>query len=61
MAGRPPSKKKPAAGAETSLTIAEQTAAFLQSGGEIEQIKTGTTGQVFTTGRKHIVINSSRQ
>ncbi len=59
MAGRPPKKKKVAVGSETSSSIAEQTAAFLKAGGEIEQIKKGTSGQVQTTGRKHIVISSN--
>ncbi|TQV78205.1 hypothetical protein FKG94_14130 [Exilibacterium tricleocarpae] len=37
-------KKQPAA-VETSLSIAEQTKIFLQTGGEIQQIKSGVSGK----------------
>ena len=34
------------AATETSMSIAEQTAAFLKAGGEINHIPSGTSGQV---------------
>lgn len=39
------SKKKQPAGSETSLSIEEKTRAFLESGGEVQQIRTGVSGQ----------------
>ena len=39
------SKKKQPAGSETSLSIEEKTKAFLESGGKIEQISSGVSGQ----------------
>ena len=47
MAGKPKaaSKKKQPAAMETSQTIEEQTQAFLSSGGKIEQINSGVSGQ----------------
>ena len=38
------------------LTIAEQTAAFLKAGGQIDQIPQGKSGQPSLAGPKHIVI-----
>lgn len=55
MAKKSPNKK-PAAASETSDSIAEQTAAFLKSGGAIEQIASGTSGQSVVTGKKHITL-----
>ncbi len=34
------------AASETSMSIAEQTAAFLKAGGEISRIPSGTSGQI---------------
>ena len=34
------------------LTIAEQTAIFIKAGGKVEQIPSGVSGQVYTTGAK---------
>lgn len=52
-------KKKQATPIETSLSIEEQTKAFLAGGGVIDQVKQGVSGQEFVTGRKrHIVISS---
>ncbi|PLW83075.1 hypothetical protein CWI75_06535 [Kineobactrum sediminis] len=42
---RAPAKKKQPAAVETSMSIEEQTQAFLQSGGEIQNIKSGISGQ----------------
>ncbi|MCW8886035.1 MAG: hypothetical protein OQK12_12410 [Motiliproteus sp.] len=48
------SKKK--APTETHQTIEEQTKAFLESGGKIQQIDTGVTGQEKLSGPRHIVL-----
>lgn len=39
------SKKKQPAGSETSISIEQKTKAFLESGGQIEQIRSGVSGQ----------------
>jgi hypothetical protein len=44
--------------AETSASIAEQTAAFLKSGGKIEEVPRGVSGQTSMAARKHITISS---
>ena len=49
-----PAKKKQAAPTETSHSIEEQTKAFLEKGGTIEQIEAGASGQEFVRGRQHI-------
>ncbi|WP_375538273.1 hypothetical protein, partial [Pseudomonas chlororaphis] len=41
------SKAKPAPAVETSESINDQIAAFLKSGGEIQQIAKGVSGQTF--------------
>lgn len=46
--------KKKAAADETSASIAKQTAEFLESGGKIEIIQNGVSGQESVAGRKHI-------
>lgn len=40
----------------TSLSIEEQTARFLASGGKIQQIPLGVSGQVATSGPRHITL-----
>lgn len=50
-------KKQPAA-TETSQSIAEQTEAFLKSGGKIQQINSGVSGQESLAGRKHISLGN---
>ena len=48
MAGKPlrqTSSKKSAAASETSESVAEQTRAFLESGGKIEVIESGIGGK----------------
>lgn len=40
----------------THLSIEEQTAAFLKSGGKIQQIPTGVSGQTNLAGPKHITL-----
>lgn len=42
---RAPAKKKQPAAVETSTSIEEQTQMFLQSGGKIQNIKSGISGQ----------------
>ncbi|GAA3916849.1 hypothetical protein [Litoribacillus peritrichatus] len=53
------SKKKETQAVETSLSIEEQTRAFLSAGGNIEQVNTGVSGQQSMKGTKHIVLNPS--
>lgn len=50
--------KKPPASIN-SESIAEQTEAFLKSGGQIQEIKTGVSGQSAPTGRRHITIGNN--
>ncbi len=45
-------KKTSASKQKDQLTIAEQTAIFLKAGGKVEQIPSGVSGQVNTTGAK---------
>jgi len=62
MAGKPKTaaaKKKQPAAVETSLSIEEQTLAFLKSGGEIEQINSGVSGQQSMAGPKHITLGNT--
>ena len=54
-----PAKKKEAVATETSNSIASQTQAFLESGGVIEQVAAGVSGQSFTVGRKHISLGNT--
>lgn len=51
------SKKKEAA-AETSLSIEEQTKAFLAAGGKVEQINSGISGQPSMSPPKPFTIDS---
>ena len=51
-------KRGQAAPVETSASIAEQTAAFLKSGGKVEEIPRGVSGQTSLTARKHITIST---
>lgn len=46
--------KKPEKDAITTLTIKEQTAAFLKSGGVVEYVGKGKSGQIYPTGSKQI-------
>jgi len=46
------SKPKAAPAVETSESIDAQVAAFLKSGGEIQQIAKGVSGQVFGTSKQ---------
>ncbi|MEH6822961.1 MAG: hypothetical protein V7629_03510 [Motiliproteus sp.] len=52
------SKKKKAAQTETTLSIQEQTAAFLKAGGEIQVINSGVSGQANLAGPKHITLGN---
>ncbi|MFA7553971.1 MAG: hypothetical protein WCY88_06950 [Spongiibacteraceae bacterium] len=63
MAAKPtraPAKKKQPAAVETSLSIAEQTKAFLKSGGAIEAINSGVSGQQSMAGPKHITLGNNK-
>ena len=40
----------------SSMSIEEQTARFLASGGKIQQIPLGVSGQVATSGPRHITL-----
>ncbi|MCL7943707.1 hypothetical protein [Marinobacter sp. ATCH36] len=51
--------KKPAQATLTTATIEEQTAAFLKSGGTIEYVGKGKSGQFASTGSKQINLNAS--
>ena len=51
-------RRSPATPAETSKSIAEQTAAFLKAGGKVEQVPRGVSGQTSLAARKHITISS---
>jgi hypothetical protein len=51
-------KRGQAAQVETSQSIAAQTAAFLKSGGKIEEVPRGVSGQPSLAARKHITISS---
>lgn len=59
MATSKNSKTKPAltpADDFSSMSIEEQTARFLASGGKIQQIPLGVSGQVATSGPRHITL-----
>ncbi|QCF24562.1 hypothetical protein [Hydrocarboniclastica marina] len=47
--------------AETHQTIEEQTRAFLKSGGAIEQVRSGVSGQASLGGPKPSAFASKRQ
>jgi len=46
--------KKPEKDVITTATIKEQTADFLKSGGVVEYVEKGKSGQTFPTGTKQI-------
>jgi N-acetylmuramic acid 6-phosphate (MurNAc-6-P) etherase len=46
--------KKPAKAVVTTATIEEQTAAFLKSGGAIQYVVKGTSGQIIPAAAKPI-------
>ena len=43
---------------KAQLSIAEETAIFLKSGGKIQQIPTGLSGQINQSGPKHIKLGN---
>lgn len=49
-------KSKKAAASQTHDSIAEQTAAFLKAGGEIQKIEKGVSGRENNGGPRHIVL-----
>lgn len=44
-----------------TLSLEEQTAQFLASGGKIQQIPSGVSGQVQTSGPRHITLGKRHQ
>lgn len=55
-----PAKIKKPDAVESSLSIEEQTKAFLAQGGNIEQVNSGVSGQQSLAGPKHIVIGNNK-
>ena len=51
-------KKAPLEPEVTSESIEDQIQAFIQAGGEIEQIKTGVSGQQSMAPNKHITLGN---
>ncbi|TLX53658.1 hypothetical protein DN824_20220 [Stutzerimonas nosocomialis] len=47
-----PAKRKPEPATETSSSLAEQMAAFLKAGGEIQKIPNGVSGQTQSPSRQ---------
>jgi len=64
MATKAAAKRKPEPAFETSQSLADQMAAFLKAGGEIQQIPNGVSGQtqraVASDHHQQEVIGSSR-
>jgi hypothetical protein len=56
---RAAAKKKAPAAQQTSQSIEDQTAAFLKTGGAIDVIQSGISGQVGFAGKKQITISKS--
>ena len=48
------------AATETSQSIAEQVARFLNDGGKIEEVPRGVSGQPGAVARKHITISNKQ-
>ena len=46
---------------ETSVSIEEQTARFLAAGGKVQEIPRGVSGQVATSGPRHITLGKRHQ
>ena len=53
-------KKKEPDAVETSMSIEEQTQAFLRSGGSVEQVNTGVSGQIGIAGPRHISLGNKK-
>jgi len=52
-------QRKKLASTETSESINEQIESFLKSGGKIQQIDSGVSGQQDSRGPKHITLGNS--
>ncbi|MDP5210402.1 hypothetical protein [Microbulbifer sp. 2205BS26-8] len=50
------SRRKQSTSLETSESIEAQVQAFLEKGGEIQQVPKGVSGQTNTAGPKHITL-----
>lgn len=64
MEAKPKHRKDPAKAPKavlSSQTLAEQTEAFLNSGGEIQYIERGVTGYQQPQGRQHLNLNSGQE
>lgn len=64
MDGKPKYRKDPVKAPKavlSSQTIAEQTEAFLQAGGEIQYIDRGVTGYQQPTGRRQLTLNPGQE
>lgn len=44
-----------------AASLEEQTARFLAAGGEVQQIESGVSGQVQTSGPRHITLGKRHQ
>ena len=53
-------KNKSSQPEETSESIAAQTQAFLKSGGAIEKVPRGVSGQASLSGKRHITISPKK-
>ncbi len=53
-------KRKQPNALETSESIEAQVQAFLASGGEIQQVPKGVSGQTNTSGPKHITLGNKK-
>ena len=51
------SKPKKDSPAETQINLEEHIEAFLKSGGKVQQIPAGTSGQTTTNGPRQIVLS----
>jgi hypothetical protein len=58
---RAPAKRKQPAAVETSLSIEEQTKAFLKSGNKIDVIQSGISGQPSMTVNRHIKLGNNNK
>jgi hypothetical protein len=61
MSAKPKSSRMQPTAAETSKAIAEQTEAFFKSGGKINYVKSGVSGQSIVAGPKHISLGKKGQ
>ena len=58
---RAPAKKKQPAASKSSLSIAEQTRIYIESGKKIQSIEPGISGQTTTAVNKHISLGNKQK